>query len=373
MGKTIKILMVLGNTRMGGTQAFVLNVLRNIDLRKFQIDVAVNFEDNANNGVGDTLRSMGCKIYYWPYFKVYNYVGFKRFWENFFIEHYYDVVHGHSTNSASLYLRYAKNAGCVTVAHCHSTGYRGNLVQKIVKHYFARKVGNVADYWLACSDSAALKLFGEAYKTYPQYYEIPNAINVENYRYESHVASRVRHEIGVDDDELLCGHIGTFSVPKNHSFLLDVFAEVLKIRPKSRLVCCGAGDLRPIVEEKAKAMNIFNRIIFAGVVSNANEFLMAMDVLVFPSVFEGFGIAVLEAEAAGTQVVMSDVIPSDVDLTDLVHRHSLNDDPAEWAKTICRLPTVNRQTYNAPIAASKYNMKMSINLISSLYEKMVNK
>ena len=369
----IKILMVLGNTRMGGTQAFILNVLRNIDLRKFQIDIAINFEDNVNKGIGDILKELGCNIYFWPYFKVYNYIQFRTFWKKFFEEHHYDIVHGHSTNSASLYLKCAKEAGCVTVAHCHSTGYRGNKIQQLFKQHFAKGVGTVADYWFACSDNAALKLFGEMYKTYPRYFEMPNAINVDYYRYDENIAKRIRYKIGVNDDEMLCGHIGTFSAPKNHSFLLDVFAEVLKQQPKSRLVCCGAGALRLSVEEKAKAMGILDRIIFPGVVNNANEYLMAMDVLVFPSVFEGFGIAILEAEAAGTQVVMSDVIPYDVDLTDLVHRHSLNDSPAEWARTICNLPKVGRKAYNEPVAKSKYNMRTSIRLISSLYEEMVSK
>lgn len=364
--------MVLGNTRIGGTQVFILNVLRNIDLSKFQIDIAINFEDSANKGIGDILKEFGCNVYFWPYFKVYNYIQFKSFWKGFLAENHYDIVHGHSTNSASLYLKYAKEVGCVTVAHCHSTGYRGNKIQQLLKRHFAKGVRDVADYWFACSDTAALKLYGEAYKTYPHYYEMPNAINVDIYKYDENIAIRIRKEIGVSNDELLCGHIGTFSEPKNHSFLLDVFAELLKQQPKSRLVCCGVGSLKPAVEKKAKTLGIFDKIVFTGVVSNANEYLMAMDVLVFPSVFEGFGIAILEAEAAGTQVVMSDVIPNDVDLTDLVHRHSLNTPPAEWAKTICDLPKVDRLAYNEPIAKSKYNMRTSIKLISSLYEEMMN-
>jgi len=367
--KKIRILMVLGNTKMGGTQMFILNVLRNIDFSRFQIDIAVNSSVDTG-GIVEELRSYGCKIFYWPYFKIINYFQFMQFWRKFFKEHKYDIVHGHSTNSASLYLRYAKEAGCVTVAHCHSTGYRGNIIQQKIKRHFANKVGIVADYWFACSDTAALKLYGEVYKSYPRYYEIPNAINVDNYKYQKSIANRIRLENGIKDDELLCGHIGTFSAPKNHIFLLDIFAEVLKQHPKSQLVCCGAGVLRPIVEKKAKSMGIFDKIIFPGVVNNANEYLMAMDVLVFPSLFEGFGIAILEAEAAGTQVVMSDTIPNDVDLTDLVHRHSLNESPKEWADTICNMPTVDRLGYNKSIAESKYNMRTCINLISSLYEEM---
>lgn len=369
MGK-IKILMVLGNTKMGGTQAFILNLLRNIDHERFQVDIAVNNE--VENGIGDDFRSLGCEIYFWPYFKVYNYFSFVGFWKRFLSEHSYDIVHAHSTNSASVYLKVAKEAGCVTIAHSHSAGYRGNQGQQAIKRFFAKKVGQVADYWFACSDKAAERLYSQDYMSYPRYYAIPNAINAEKYLYDADTALKIRKAIGVDENALLCGHVGTFSVPKNHSFLMDIFSEVLKIKPEARFVCCGAGDLMPAVKEKAKALGILDKIVFPGVVKNCNEFMMAMDEFVFPSIFEGFPVSVIEAEATGVQVVMSDVITKEVDMTNLIHRHSLNDTPAEWAKTICSMPKVDRQAYNEPIAKSKYNMRTSISQISSLYEEMAN-
>ena len=369
MGK-IKILMVLGNTKMGGTQAFILNLLRNIDHERFQIDIAVNNE--VENGIGDDFRSLGCEIYFWPYFKVYNYFSFVSFWKKFLMEHSYDIVHAHSTNSASVYLKIAKVAGCVTIAHSHSAGYRGGRGQQFIKRFFATKVRQVADYWFACSDKAAERLYGQDYLTYPHYYAIPNAINAEIYLYDSDTSQKIRKAISVDDNAFLCGHVGTFSEPKNHIFLMDIFSEVLKIKPEARLVCCGAGDLMPAVKEKAKALGILDKVVFPGVVKNCNEFMMAMDVFVFPSIFEGFPVSVIEAEATGTQVVMSDVITSEVDLTPVIHRMSLNDSPAEWAIKICELDAEERGKYNKVIVNSKYNMRTSISQISSLYEEMTN-
>ena len=368
--KKIKILMVLGNSKMGGTQAFILNLLRNIDHERFQVDIAVNNE--VENGIGDDFRSLGCKLYFWPYFKVYNYCSFVGFWKRFLSEHSYDIIHAHSTNSASIYLKVAKEAGCVTIAHSHSAGYRGNQGQQFIKRFFAKKVGQVADYWFACSDKAAERLYGQDYMTYPRYYAIPNAVNAEKYLYNAETAQKIRKEIGVDSNAFLCGHVGTFSVPKNHSYLMDIFSEVVKIKPEARLVCCGAGDLMPSVKEKAKTLGIIDKIVFPGVVKNCNEFMMAMDVFVFPSIFEGFPVSVIEAEATGTQVVMSDVITKEVDLTPVIHRMSLNDSPTEWARTICGLTADERGKYNKVVVDSKYNMRTSISQISSLYEEMAN-
>jgi glycosyltransferase involved in cell wall biosynthesis len=233
-------------------------------------------------------------------------------------------------------------------------------------------VGDIADYWFACSDKAALRLYGERYVNYPRYYDIPNAINAKKYRYDKEIAAKIRREIGVSNDTLLCGHVGTFSQPKNHSFLLDVFKEVLKKNPNARLVCCGAGALMPQVKEKAKNFGIMDKIIFSGVVMNVNEFMMAMDVFIFPSIFEGFPISVIEAEATGLPIVMSAVITKEVDMTDLVNRRTLDEPAQKWADTVCNIGHKERTIYNQTIVDSKYNMETSVRMISSLYVQMIN-
>lgn len=366
----IKILMVLGTTGREGVQAFLLNLLNNIDRDKYQVDLAVN-SDVKDGGISDEVRQMGSDIYFWPYFKIYNYAQFVRFWRDFLSKHHYDIVHGHSTNSAAVYLKVAKEMGCATIAHSHSAGYRGNKLQQWVKSIYAKRVGKVADYWFACSDKAAERLFGNAYSTYPHYYDIPNAINAENYLYDPDRAREIRKQLGIGEDEFLCGHVGTFSDPKNHSFLIDVFYEVLKIKPNARLVCCGAGALMPQVKAKAEALGIAEKVLFPGVVKNCNEYMMAMDALVFPSLFEGFPITVIEAEATGLPVVMSDVITNEVDLTALIHRHSLTDSPQDWACTVCEVKNIDRHAQNRFIVESKYNMRTSITMITNIYQEML--
>lgn len=369
----IKVLMVLGSTGMGGAQAFVLNLIRNLDLSRFQVDLAV--DNIKKDGIAEDVQALGCNIFILPYFKVYNYRQYVSRWKSFLEEHHYDIIHAHSTNSASVYLKIAKAMGCSTIAHSHSAGYRGNVIQKFAKRYFASKVGKFSDYWFACSEKAAQRLFGDAYKNYRNYYEIPNAINADNYLYDIEKAKEIRRFLGVSEDEFLCGHVGTFSEPKNHSFLLDIFYEILKLKPKAKLVCCGVGALMPQVKEKAAAMGIIDKIIFPGVVKNCNEYLMAMDVFVFPSIFEGLPVSVVEAEATGLPVVMSDIITKEVDLSDCVYRHSLRETAAVWAKTICAIDQHDRMSYNKIVEDSKFNMKKSILVISSLYEKLssVNK
>ncbi len=362
--------MVIGSVNMGGAQAFLLNLLRNMDFNRYQVDFVVNFEERAGS-IGDELRAMGCNIYTQPYFKVYNYWSFVKAWRRFLKENHYDIVHGHSTNSASVYLKIAKEQGCVTIAHCHSAGFRGGKLQKFFKSYFIKKIRTVADYWFACSSVAAEHLYGKGYDKNKNYYDIPNAINAGSYLFDKEIRMKIRKEIGVDDDVFLCGHVGSFTGPKNHLFLLDIYKALLTINKNTKLICCGAGPLMPQVKEKAQSLGIIDNVFFPGIVKNCNEYMMAMDALIFPSLFEGFPVTVIEAEATGLPIVMSDVITHEVDITDCVQRMSLTSPPIEWAREVCNVKNNDRSKYNHIIVESKYNMRTSVKMIMSLYDEMV--
>lgn len=367
----IKILMVLGNTRRGGTQAFIMNVLRNIDRERFQIDFALNLD--FVGGWGPDMRALGSNIYILPVFKVYNWISFKRTWNKFLDEHHYDIVHGHTTNSAGIYLNVARQKGCKTIAHIHSTGFRGNVVERLTKRFFSKLTKQYADYWFACSGKAAYLLYGADYKTYPHYYEMPNAIDVRRFEFNEITRKKIRQELGITANTFLCGHAGTFSVPKNHTFILDVFAEIVKLTPSAKLLLIGEGVLLESMKEKAEHLGVFDRIIFRKNLANVNEHMMAMDLFIFPSLFEGFGMVSLEAQATGLNIIQSDVIPKDTLLTDCVLPMSLEQSASLWAEKALAMPKRNRVEVNKKIVDTKYNLSRTIELITKLYLEMVNK
>lgn len=365
--------MVFGSTAMGGAQAFVLNVLRNIDRSKFKIDIVVN-EVADKNGINDELVAYGANIYILPFFKVYNYFTYKRAWYKFLSCNRYDIVYAHSTNSASVYLGVAKRLGIKTIAHSHSAGFRGNHLEKMIKSFFARRVGQVSDYWFACSEAAALRLYGNKYKDYKNYFSIPNAIEANKYLYNIDIRKKTRAMLEVSDDVFLCGHVGTFSIPKNHIFLIDIFSEITRLRPNSMLICCGTGELLEEVKAYATSKGVIHKIIFAGVVKNINEYLIAMDTFIFPSLFEGFPISILEAEASGLPIVMSDVITKEVILSNLVSVCSLECSPKEWAKKVIdsSIQLVDRKTYNKIISESIYNINQSIKTLEHIFIQLLS-
>lgn len=363
--------MVLGNTRRGGTQAFIMNVLRNIDREKFQIDFAVNLD--FDGGWGPEMRSLGSNIYIMPVFKVYNWLSFAQAWKAFFKEHHYDIIHGHTTNSAGIYLNIAKQYGCKTIAHIHSTGFRGNAIERIMKRLFSRLAKKNADYWFACSPKAAQMLYGEEYKTYPHYYEMPNAIDVRRYRFDAAIRECIRKELGLADGNFLCGHVGTFSTPKNHAHTLRVFSEILKKKPDARLLLIGEGYLKDEIHAQAKELGVFDKIIFKCNLGNVNEHLMAMDLFIFPSLFEGFGMVSLEAQATGLNIIQSDVVPKETLLTECVKPLSLNLSPVDWAAEGLKMTAKDRASINDVVADTKYNLKHTVDLITRLFTEMKSK
>lgn len=361
--------MVLGNTRRGGTQAFIMNLLRNIDKERFQIDLAIN--NDSEGGWGPEIIALGSKIYIVPSFKVYNWLSYCRFWNAFLEEHHYDIVHGHSTNSAGIYLKIAKKHNCNTISHIHSTGIRGNNCEKIVKTYFRKSTKKYADYWFACSKEAAVKLYGSDYQSNPHYYEIPNGIDVKRFKYSKEIRDIIRKQLGLDDQIYLCGHIGTFSPPKNHDFLIDVFVEITKIKNNSRLILIGEGALKESVILKTEALGIADRIIYKENVSNVNEYLMAMDIFIFPSLFEGFGMVSLEAQATGLNVIQSDNVPLETLQTDNALSIPLSYPPSLWAERGLAMVGKDREKVNELIKGTRYELSYTISLITSLYEQMV--
>lgn len=366
----IKILMVLISTGMGGAENFALNVVRNIDRKKFQVDFAVTTYKESDI-IYQECKKCGCNFFVLPRFLIYNYFWYVKSWRTFLSKHPYDIVYGHTTGSASIYLGVAKECGIKTIAHCHSAGFRGNWLHQFAKWIFTRNINNVSDYKFACSDKAAKHLYGKDFKKNSYYYNIPNAIDVNKYIFNTEIRKRIRSKYTIDERTFVCGHIGSFSPVKNHKFLLEIFQEVLKHRPNSKLLCCGGGVLLSDIRAKASQMGIAEKVIFAGIVSNPHEYMMAMDCFIFPSFFEGFPISALEAQATGLPLVMNDVISKEVDLAPIILRTDLSQPASYWAELVLSVHSENREHYNEIIANTKYNIKKSVQEFEQLYVALV--
>ena len=269
-------------------------------------------------------------------------------------------------------MKEAKKFGCKTIAHSHSAGYRGNRFEQTVKRLFTIDAKKQADYWFACSKPAAVRLFGKDYLKYEHYYDIPNAIIAENYLFDDERRNKIRNELGVKPNQKLYGHVGSFTSPKNHDFLLEVFSKISSNDPGAMMVLCGEGERKNEIQDKIRSLDLTGKVILVGNISIVNEDMMAMDTMIFPSYFEGFPITVLEAQATGLPIVLSDTITDEVFLTDCVYPFSLSRKSEEWAEMCMKVQANERCPYNSIIAKTKFNMSICVETLMKIYKEMVN-
>ena len=147
---------------------------------------------------------------------------------------------------------------------------------------------------------------------------------------------KIRQKYNFDENDIVIGHVGNFYDQKNHKYLLEVFYELTKVSKKYKLLLVGSGTLMESIKELTEKLNIKDKVIFLGQVSveEAAQIIQGMDIMVFPSKFEGFPNVLIEWQISGLPCVISDIITKKVSITDLVVFKSIDEEPVEWAKTI---------------------------------------
>lgn len=360
----LRVLHMIGCLEVGGSQSMVMNIYRNIDRTKIQFDFIIDKE--VGSPYLDEIVSLGGKIYKLPKFNGKNVFSLRKSWDAFFKEHReYKILHSHVRSYASLYLPIAKRNGLTTIIHSHSTS-NGSGIASIAKKILQYPLRCQADYFFACSEGSGKWLFGNRITQKENFKIIPNAIDVKKYEYSEQSRKTIREEFGIDD-QFVVGHIGRFIEAKNHMFLVDIFNEIHKELSDSVLLLVGDGELRKTVESKVRKLNLQDSVIFAGVRDDVPALLSAMDVFVFPSVYEGLGIVTIEAQASGLSVICSDAVPKEANLTNLIEYISLNLPLSIWKDKIINSKTKDRKALLCSVAKTNYNIISSVEYLEEFY------
>lgn len=230
-------------------------------------------------------------------------------------------------------LKVAKRHGVPCVLHSHNSSPMGNGVIALLHHLHQTQVCSLFEDGIACSDYAAEFMFPDKCRSNGRCRIIPNAVDCGRFRYSEKNRQAVRAELDLGDS-LVLGHVGRFTEQKNHAYLLKVFAEVKKTVCDARLMLLGSGPLEASVADAASDLGFGNDVFFLGSVSDAHRYYSAMDCFVFPSIYEGMPLALLEAQASGLPCVVSDAIsPMSFVLRD-VYALPVDCDPVQWAAAV---------------------------------------
>lgn len=373
MRKPIRILQVIGIMNRGGAETMIMNLYRNIDRTKVQFDFVVHTD--ADGMFDAEIKELGGTIYHCPKYVMTNHFEYKRWWNNFLKEHSKDyvAVHGHIGSTASIYLSIAKKYGLYTIAHSHSAG-RIISAKDIVYKVMSYNTRNVADYFFGCSGLAGIKRYGKKVVANPKKFSVlNNAIDVNRFVFNKETRSKIRRELSIDDNQLVIGHIGRFDKAKNQTFLVSIFNEFQKNDKNAKLILVGTGENIEFIRTQISDLGLDNNVILTGVRSDAYDLLQAFDLFVFPSIYEGLPVTVIEAQAAGLKCLLSDTITNEVDITGLVEYMSLNSPVSEWAKKILDMVPYDRIDTSEKIAQAGYDIKTTAQQLTDFYINLQEK
>ena len=361
---TERILHVFGTLNRGGAETLVMNIYRNIDRSKIQFDFVVHHKDEG--AYEEEVRKLGGKVYRVPNYKGSNHFAYKKAWDKLLKNHpEYKIVHCHKESIVALVMDEAKKNGRIAIAHSHNTqnipGFKGKVMDVLNKN-----VNSKADYRFACSVDAGYWMFGRD----KDFTVIDNGIEVENFTYNPDIRAKIREKLGFSDKKVL-GHIARFNKQKNHSFLIDIFADLIKEDDDYLLVLAGVGDLKEEIEKKVKALGIEDKVIFLGSIGYVNELLQAIDIFILPSLYEGLAVSTIEAQAAGLKCLLADTIDKNSKITDLVEFIPIDQGTDPWIKAIHKTLPYQREDTSEMIKKAGFDIRETAEKLSDFYLNLI--
>ena len=310
--KPIRVLQMTASLYHGGSQNMIINLYKAIDRDKVQFDFIVDHPEL--NDLQTTVEELGAKVYVMPKFKGTNISEIKKAWNDFFIQHpEYKIIHSHSRSYASIYLDIANKHGLKTIIHSHNTS-NGSGIKAKIKDLFQYSLKKIADYFFACSYNAGKWLFGEEIVKSDKFFIVNNSIDTNKFRFNQEIRDKYRKELNLENNKVYI-QVGEFNEQKNHKFTIELFNELIKTENNAKLLLVGTGEKLEETKKLVDKYQLKNEILFLGRRDDVNNLLMASDVYLMPSNFEGLSVAAIEAQASGIKCLLSDRASKDVNIT----------------------------------------------------------
>ena len=238
--------------------------------------------------------------------------------------------------------------------------------------FFSWPTRYLADYCLACSYQAGADRFGRKVVEGKRFAVLNNGIELSKYRFDEKTRYEYRNKLGLgESDRALC-HIGRFAREKNHRFLIEAFALAVESDPSLRLFLIGRGPLEKEVASQVDSLGIKDHVVFLGMRDDVPALLSGMDGFVFPSTWEGLGIAALEAQASGLPCLLSPELPEIAFCTPGAKRIPTLNNPSAWAEEMLLLPTcqyVERISGVDYVKESGFDVSETVSMLETLYSE----
>lgn len=380
--KPVKVLQVaLGDGSYGGVASFLYTFYSHMDHRRILCDFLYCAKNSMESKM-DTEALTQSKVTALNAIKPTNnwfgdYTKLLSALKKYFKENRYDIVH---INTSNVYLcasvLHSVPRGTICITHSHNTkpviGDSKSLKRRIKNFLFllCRKyVLRQSDYYFACSKAAGTHLYGMDILDNRKFKVIYNAIDVKRFKFDKNTREKNRNT-----NNLVFGHVGRMTEQKNPIFLLKIFREIHQQMPNSELWMIGEGELRQNIEKAIKDFNLTDSVKLLGRRNDVAELMQAMDIFIFPSLYEGLSIVTIEAQAAGLPIFASDSISPEHKVTELMSFLSLKQSPTEWAdRILSTLGEINvRCDMSSELIAAGYEINNAAKDLENFYINAVN-
>ena len=364
MSEPIRVLQIMGIVESGGVECVIMNYYRHIDRSKVQFDFVMH--KGGNPRYIAEIKSLGGRVFeVTPYSK--NIFVFTHEIYKVIKEGHYRIVHSNMNSMSGFPLFAAWLAGAdVRIIHNHTTDAKAEGVRTIIKRVlrpFARMFAN--RYW-ACSKLAGAWMYGQKAVDEGKVTIINNAIDLSRFAFKQEIRDKLRKEMGLEG-KFVVGHVGRFMKQKNHDFLIDIFAELVKKKPESVLLLIGEGPLFGHIRDKVKSLDLQDKVRFLGVRSDVAELYNAMDVFVLPSFYEGLPVVGVEVQANGLPFLCSDQVTNEIIISNGIYLMDVKSGENYWADRLIGLKCSRSNDLTTILKTSKYDINNESNRITEIY------
>lgn len=355
-----KVLLVGLTNGVGGVETFLVNIIKNIDINKFDIECLVH--QDVNEKYQDDLKNI----------KINRIVGIKKnpfkFLKeiiSFYKNNNFDVVH--LNQCTSLFFVYVFpilfDKKVKFIVHSHNGNGNNKLLHKLLSFIQNRR----ADVKIACSDVAGKWMFGKG-----EYVIVENGIDLKKYQYKPEDVTYLKKELNLYNNKKIIGSVARFDKQKNHKKIIKIYKEYFKINSNSVLILVGDGEEKDNVIHLIDEYELNENVILLGVRNDVHNILKLFDVLLIPSLYEGLPFIMIEAQAASLPILASETISNQIEITDLVYRENLETSDEIWAKKIDFIIENNKtkrleKDYGCIIKNKGFDISDTVKKISEYY------
>jgi glycosyltransferase involved in cell wall biosynthesis len=354
----IRVIQIVSKLNFGGAEIRTIELINQMNLDIFSFEFVVH---SAEIGVLEReLESKGIAVHHFHEPTLRNALSLLIQISKFYKHNTIDVIHNHNTTYGVFHHLFAKISGIpIRIAHArseqHGIGFK-NLF-RISLSFFIKYL---ATHRVAVSQASGRLIFGKKPFTV-----LPNGVDYSKYYFDELGRSEIRKQLGINKEDILFGHIGRLSLEKNHSFIIDLFSYLSKDFPNSHLVIVGAGPIREFILDRVENLDLSDKFHLIESLPNSKDFLSAIDLLLFPSLYEGMPGVVIESQLCKCPSIISETVTDEVVFSPLVRRMPLNVNL--WRDEILTKNWRKSIRHKEMLYSNHFDLSNTVNYFSTIY------